>query len=133
MAAFLRPKQTYLPVIDDDTYSYQKVNVAAQEADPDSILNRTRHLIRTRQSQAALRAGEFAWVESGSKETIAFKRSEGDSDVLCLFNLTGESQTALLDLTSDMLDLLVKDISVVKAGSKYKLAPFAAHWLVPNF
>jgi len=42
------PEKLYAPVIKDDVYGFQRVNVAAQEADPDSLLNRLRHMIRVR-------------------------------------------------------------------------------------
>ncbi len=38
-------EKLYAPVISDPVYGYQKVNVASQEADPYSLLNRLRHLI----------------------------------------------------------------------------------------
>ena len=55
-------------------YGYEQVNVAAQEDDPESYLNLTRFLIQTRQSQPALRNGEFEFVETGNKAVLAFRR-----------------------------------------------------------
>ncbi|UCC88055.1 MAG: maltose alpha-D-glucosyltransferase, partial [Anaerolineales bacterium] len=48
----------YCPVIDDPTYGYQQVNVEAQQADPDSLLNQMRNMIRIRKAHAALGRGE---------------------------------------------------------------------------
>ena len=47
-------EKLYAPVISDPVYGYQKVNVASQEADPYSLLNRLRHLIFTRKSMTCL-------------------------------------------------------------------------------
>lgn len=129
---FSTAETTYLPIIDDKVYGYQNVNVAKQEKDPNSILNWTRFLIDTRQSLPALRAGEFQWVETGSKETMAFKRTEGSSEVFCLFNLTGEMQASGVTFDVDMIDLLTKERSMVTAGVAPDLTPFAAQWLVPK-
>ena len=121
----------HLPVIDDDTYDYQKLNVAAQEADPDSILNWTRFLISTRQGQSALRAGAFQWVETGGKETIAFRRRAGEDEVLCLFNLSDKPQKAHFNLEASMVNLLAREKPILPAGEIHRLEPFAAHWLIP--
>ena len=128
---FSPANETYLPVIDDEVYGYERVNVAAQEKDPDSILNWTRFLIGARQSQAALRGGDFDWVETGNTETMAFTRSEGESDVLCLFNLSDRPQTARIELDCDRVDLLTREGTVVAAGALFSLKPLAAHWLIP--
>ena len=64
-AGFSTAAKTYYPVINDDLYGYQHVNVAAQENDPDSYLNLTRFLLKTRQSQSALRRGEFVFCGRG--------------------------------------------------------------------
>jgi maltose alpha-D-glucosyltransferase/alpha-amylase len=130
-AGFSTAETTYLPVIDDETYGYQKLNVAAQEADPDSILNWTRFLISTRQGQSALRAGAFQWVETGGKETIAFRRRAGQDAVLCLFNLSDKPQKALFNLEASMVNLLARGKSILPAGEIHRLEPFAAHWLIP--
>ncbi|NCF65502.1 MAG: maltose alpha-D-glucosyltransferase [Chloroflexi bacterium] len=125
---FSTAEKTYLPVIDDDTYGYQRVNVAAQEGDPDSILASTRFLIRTRQSQPALRSGEFEWEETGSTAVMAFRRVEGASEILCLFNLADSTKEIEADIRPDMVDLLARKQTVRRGGSTVILEPFAAHW-----
>lgn len=128
-AGFSSADETYVPVIDDDEYGYKKVNVAAQEDDPDSFLNLTRFLIRTRQGESALRSGELHWVETDNTAVLAYMRSAGDDEVLCVFNLTDETQPLGFTLESDMRDLLSRDEAVLSAGTSVTLGPFAAHWL----
>ena len=60
----------YAPLIDDPVYGYTKINVAAQEADPASLLNRIRHLIAVRKQHPLLGRGDFEW-KSFSFETKA--------------------------------------------------------------
>lgn len=126
-AGFSDADETYFPVHAE----YPQVNVAAQEADPDSYLNLTRFLLRARQSQPALRRGEMAWVEAGqesggSREVLAYRRFLPDEKegVLCLFNLSDRPQT--FTLHRERLDLLSGEKMVGEVG----LRPFAAHWLV---
>jgi glycosidase len=52
----------------------KKVNVAAQEADPTSLLSHYRQLIRLRNEHAALRQGDFVPVDSSCPSTFAFMR-----------------------------------------------------------
>jgi maltose alpha-D-glucosyltransferase / alpha-amylase len=125
-AGFSDADETYFPVHAE----YPQVNVAAQEAAPDSYLNLIRSLVRARQSQPALRRGEMAWVEAGqgsggSKEILAYRRflpDEGEG-VLCLFNLSDQPQT--FTLNRERQDLLSGEKMVGEVG----LRPFAAHWL----
>jgi len=128
-AGFSDADRLYAPVIDDPVYGYRRVNVAAQEADPDSILNQTRFLIRTRQSQPALRAGALEFVETRNPSVLAFKRRAGNHVVLCLFNLTDRPQPAGLAPDQEMVDLLAQATPASFAAGVL-LQPFAAHWLV---
>lgn len=121
-AGFSDADETYFPV----NAEYPQVNVAVQERDPASYLNLMRSLIWTRQSQPALRRGEMAWVETDSREVLAYRRFLPDEKggVLCLFNLSDRPQT--FTLHRERLDLLSGEKMVGKVG----LRPFAAHWLV---
>lgn len=130
-AGFSAADETYLPVIDDAEFGYERVNVASQENDPDSILSLTRFLIGTRQSLPPLRAGEMSWVETGHTSVLAFRRTAGDEEVLCLFNLTAERQPLGFALEMDMMDMLARERTVLRPAETLSLEPFAAHWLRP--
>jgi alpha-amylase len=69
-------------------------NVAAQLADPSSLLSRYRTLIRVRQASAALRRGALGPLTSGSPALLAFTRVEGADTVLVVHNLSGSSATS---------------------------------------
>lgn len=66
--------------------------VDRQEADPASMLNQTRALIRLRQQEPALRTGgcQVPWAEGG---VLALRRGQGSQAVLALFNLGAEPAT----------------------------------------
>ncbi len=128
--------KTYFPVNDD----YPQTNVAAQENDPNSYLNRMRFLLKTRQGQPALRRGKFEFVETGSETILAFVRYLKQQRVLCLFNLSDEVQTLPKDFLESMQpvrDLLhpenhFEDHVRVCDNEPHllELPPHSAHWFI---
>lgn len=73
---------------------YPTVNVAAQDADPDSLLNLYRSLSRLRTSTPALQWGSFELVPATSKTTTAvwaFLRSRGPSSVVVIVSFSDAS------------------------------------------
>ena len=62
-------------------------NVAAQSADPDSILSLYRALIGLRNGHAALRVGDLELVETGHPAVFAALRMTHDEEVLVVVNL----------------------------------------------
>ena len=71
----------------------RRTNVAAQLADPGSLLSRYRQLIRLRQGSAALRRGALGMLTSGSPALLAFTRVEGAETVLVVHNLSAATAT----------------------------------------
>ncbi len=131
-AGFSEADKTYLPVIDDPVYGYQRLNVAAQEADDNSPLAWTRFMIRTRQSQPALRAGAREWVETGDNAVLAFRRMEGSNHVLCVFNLSAEARPSGIVPDDARVDLLSREGRVYPAGAEIQIAPYSALWLLES-
>ena len=118
-AGFSDADETYFPV----NTEYPQVNVAAQAGDPDSYLEQTRFLLKTRQAQPALRHGEFAFVETGNTKILAYRRFIDGEGILCLFNLSDQPQT--FTLHRERPDLL----SGTVLSGEIALRPLAAHWL----
>jgi maltose alpha-D-glucosyltransferase/alpha-amylase len=121
-----------MPVIDEAPYSYREVNVATQERDADSYLAWTRYLIRARQEQPALCAGALEWVETGDQSVLAFRRTEGENRVLCVFNLTDQTRPAGIDLVGGARNLLSREGDTYPARAAVRLEPFQALWLVES-
>ena len=82
----------YAPPIDDERYGYQKVNVAAQLADPTSLLHRLQRLIALRKILPVLSHGRSEFLEPGSQAALAILRTMGDERVLALYNLSSRPQ-----------------------------------------
>ena len=64
-------------------------NVAAQEVDPQSMLNLTRALLRLRRTEPALAIGSLRLIEA-PKGVLAYERSEAGRYLLVMLNLTSE-------------------------------------------
>jgi alpha-glucosidase len=77
----------WLPVSD----AHRARNVAAQEADPQSVLNATRTFLRWRRTQPALVAGDIAFLDSVEPVLVFTRRDPASSDTLLVaFNLSNE-------------------------------------------
>lgn len=126
---FSEADTTYQPAIADPVYGYHRLNVVAQEADPDSYLAWTRFLIRTRQSQPPLRSGSLEWLETGDKGVLAFRRRESAGEVICVFNLTDQTRPSGILPENDVVDLLSRTGLTYRFGQPIELAPYEARWL----
>ena len=134
-AGFSTAAQPYAPVIDDDVYGYQRVNVVAQRADPGSLLNWTRHVIRVRKAHPVFGRGDFRFVLPGDKAILAYLREYAGETALVVINLSDASQTPALDLAGFAgampLDLLTDErLPPIDAGPyAMKLPPYGYRWL----
>jgi len=71
---------------------YQTRSVALQEADPDSLLNHYRQLIRLRNEHEALRVGDWAEVLTSNGRVYAALRHSDNETILVLINLSSKEQ-----------------------------------------
>jgi len=89
-AGFSSAKSTWLPVGSD----YKTVNVAAEENDPNSLLNYYKKLIRLRKENAQLRDGDFVPVDESNNSVLSYLRKTKDGKaVLVSLNFTASPQT----------------------------------------
>src|SRR5690242_14314081 len=63
-AGFSKKKRTILPVISEGPYGYEKVNVADQRRDPESMLNWTERIIRRRKECPEIGWGNFTILDA---------------------------------------------------------------------
>jgi alpha-glucosidase len=80
------------------------LSVAAQEANPNSLLHKVRRLIHWRQAQPALVNGELSQVDVGNAQLIALVREYEGTRLLVVLNMTSDTQQATL--TTDVMDVL---------------------------
>ncbi|PID84677.1 MAG: maltose alpha-D-glucosyltransferase [Chloroflexi bacterium] len=124
-AGFSTADETYYPANNDEVFGYHSVNVAAQENDPDSYLIWTRFLLKRRRELAALRRGDFAFVETRNEAVLAYRRFLEKEGVLCLFNLSETPQS--FTLHCERVNLLSKGKG--KLSGEIEMPPLSAYWL----
>ncbi|MFP4343766.1 MAG: maltose alpha-D-glucosyltransferase [Anaerolineales bacterium] len=92
------PEELYDPVIEEEPYSYEEINVAAQRDDPDSLLNALRRLIEVRKQYGVFGRGEMRLLDVEPQAVLAYLRVEGPETMLVLNNLSPDVQQVTLEL-----------------------------------
>lgn len=102
------------------------LTVAAQEADPNSMLAYARAMIAFRKAHPALVIGAIEVLETPDP-ILAFVRTQGAERIACVFNMSGEAVT-LADLAdAEPLTAGIGDIDRSQGG--WRLSPYAARFL----
>ncbi len=98
-AGFTAPEATpWLPLADD----YRQRNVAAQDGDPDSMLNFFRRLTALRRAEPALQRGIIEVFDVAANGVLVYRRAVPDGDsFLVLLNLDDRPATLDLQLALD--------------------------------
>jgi maltose alpha-D-glucosyltransferase/alpha-amylase len=92
------PARLFSPVVMDPIYSYQAINVEAQERDGSSLLQWMRNLIGLRKLFPVFGEGGLEFLESDNRKVLVYiRRSEADT-ILCVANLSRSVQPVELDL-----------------------------------
>lgn len=109
--------------------NYKKINVQAQEEDPDSILNFYKRMINLRKSDDVFMYGAYDLLFEDHPEIYAYTRTLGEKSVLILCNLTKkETLVNLESLSVSSEQLLLANVLVKEheSLSKLELKPFEA-------
>jgi maltose alpha-D-glucosyltransferase / alpha-amylase len=89
----------YFPVIVDPEYHYEAVNVASQNANPNSLLWWMKRLIALRKRYKAFGRGTLSFLQPDNRKVLAFVREYEDEKILVVANLSRFVQAAELDLS----------------------------------
>lgn len=128
-------EKLYAPVIHDPQFSPERVNVADQLSDPQSLLNTLRRLISIRKKQPALTEGKLLWAEmlSPIPALVAFHRTGAAESVLALHNLSAQPQrvsVSVLPQTVVLHDLLTaEELTPVDGMVSLTLQSYEYRWL----
>ena len=126
------PKELYRPVIDEGEYSFKKINVAQQNAEKGSFLNRLKALVQVRKAHPLFTSQVYTIVNTEQREVFAIQRSNGRETILCLHNLTDEQQTVALGKAA--YQYLHTSSDQMEREKRYSgevtLQPFAYSWLI---
>ena len=72
----------------DTADNYEKINVAEQINDPDSVFSFYQKLIGLRREKEVISRGRIEFLETGTADVFAYKRTYGNTELLALHNLT---------------------------------------------
>jgi maltose alpha-D-glucosyltransferase / alpha-amylase len=104
---FTTAERPHQKVIDDKTYGYEQVNVAAQRRDPQSMLNWTERIIRMRKECPEIPWGDFQILATSVKGVLALRYDWRSTSLLTLHNFTDRDVNVALDIGVPRGDLLV--------------------------
>ena len=126
------PAELYAPLIDKEPFRLEEINVKKQAADPDSLLNLIKKMLRIRQENTAFGEGEFIWANDPQAEAVAaFYRTNGNNKVLVLNNLSSKAQVYRTRNESKSVDLFNgKELKNQDGVLQITLQPFAYFWIV---
>jgi maltose alpha-D-glucosyltransferase/alpha-amylase len=130
------PKDFWVPVIADETYGYQQVNVAAQMADPDSLFHQMKHFVATRKAHPVLGWGSCDFLPLTNKAVLSYlRRTDEAQQMLIVCNLSDQPQQVSLALPDFVgrtpQDVLTKRVlaSIMQADYTLSLAAYQYYWL----
>ncbi|MGA7758038.1 MAG: maltose alpha-D-glucosyltransferase [Ilumatobacteraceae bacterium] len=93
------PHRLYLPLITEQEYHYESVNVETQQSNPASLLSWMRQLIALRTRHQVLGRGDISFLDPDNPHVLAFVRHhDGEPPMLCVANLSRLAQHVELDL-----------------------------------
>jgi maltose alpha-D-glucosyltransferase / alpha-amylase len=135
--------ELYTPVIDDEIYGYRRINVEAQRADPGSLLNKMREMIRVRKAHPAFARGTIEFLDASDPDrpgeslpaVLAYLRTYGDQTILAINNLSGHALPIQLDLADHAgvqpSDLFTGNLlpTVGDAAYSFELERYEYRWL----
>jgi maltose alpha-D-glucosyltransferase/alpha-amylase len=117
------PGVLYAKPNEDNTFGYAKVNVAVQQADPQSLWYTIRHMIAVRKAHPAFGRGDLQFVDTPVPALLAFYRSYQGERILALHNLSGSP--VIFEMESTASDLL----SGAEFQGTVRLNPYQYLWL----
>jgi maltose alpha-D-glucosyltransferase / alpha-amylase len=129
------PARLYSPVIMDPVLGYEAVNVEAQQGDPSSLLSWMRNMIALRKLFSVFGRGNIEFLNPSNRKVLAYLRTYGDEQVLCVANLSRFAQPVDLDLSKlegtvpvEMLGY-VEFPTIERQPYRLTLAPYSFLWL----
>jgi maltose alpha-D-glucosyltransferase/alpha-amylase len=130
------PSRLYSPVIDDEVFGYQKVNVRAQRNDPSSLFHTLRKMISIHKKHKSFGEGDCQFLHPENAAVLAYIRQHEDESILVVNNLSSSPQLVALGLApffgSSPRDILSGASLPSIADKSYilALAPYQVLWLL---
>ncbi len=111
----------WLPVNEN----YKQLNVAAEDKDPNSVLNHFRNMTKVRKENPVLVYGAYELLLPDHKEVYAYTRTLGDQKMLVLLNFSANTPQVTLPGTLKLDDIVINNYNAVDAkGRQITLKPY---------
>ncbi len=129
------PTTFYEPLIDNDEYGFQHLNVKTQRADPQSLFHTIRHFIATRKAHPVLGDGDTTFLAHSNRSILAYLRRNASEMLLVAVNLSNQQQNTTVTLPNLMnstpYDILTGESLPPATGAEYiiTLQPYQYLWL----
>jgi maltose alpha-D-glucosyltransferase/alpha-amylase len=106
-------------------WSYKRINVAAQQRDPNSMLNWTERMIRLRKECPEIGWGNLKILNTGTRHVLALRYDWRTNSVLTLHNFSEKPQTVRLDVGvpggQRLINMIIGDHSDADANGKHTI------------
>jgi maltose alpha-D-glucosyltransferase / alpha-amylase len=129
------PEKLYAPIISDDPYGYQRVQVTSQRSEPRSLWHTIRRMIYVRKENPVFSLGSFSILPIESKSIFAARREYEGESIIGLHNLTDRSETFMFApqgwMGKEVIDILTCR-SLYRLGDEpcpLILGPYEYLWL----
>jgi maltose alpha-D-glucosyltransferase / alpha-amylase len=122
------------PLISDETYGYQRVNVADQRRDVDSLLNWTERRIRARKECLEISWGDYTVLPTDARGVLVLRYDWRGTSLITVHNVTADAKTVRVDVDAPGGDRLVNvfdnEHSTADAGGRHtiELGPYGHRW-----
>jgi maltose alpha-D-glucosyltransferase/alpha-amylase len=131
---FSRARTVVRPAISDPVFGYERVNVAAQRRDPDSLLGWTERVLRARRECPEISWGGFSVLRTNVQEVLAIRYDWRGVSLLTLHNFAGRTGNVRLRLESAdggaLTDILGNRHSRAQNDGSHRIAlePYGYRW-----
>lgn len=127
------PEQLKVPVIQSGEFGYERVNVATQLRDPDSLLNWLERATRLRRRSPEFGSSDWHWLETSDDAVLAHCCSAGDSSVYAVHNLSSREIEVTVDFgrkVEFLFDLMANREERVTGNGReeLKIHPHGYRW-----
>ena len=123
------PEDLVRPVVSEGPFGYERVNVADQRGESDSLLGWFSRLIRVRKECPEIGTGDFELLETDDPSVFTHRMTRPGGEVVAVHNLSAEPSTATLDLGGVAVRLLGEaTVEEAADGHRFELGRYGHCW-----